>query len=295
MNVLFLGCGNMGGAMLEAWLPLLGRDWQEVWLLRMACEQRRKLEATPGYALLDRHFHHAASFAELEQAVRKRGTHFSLIVLGMKPQVIHREFGNCLAFGRDGCLWLSMAAGLPVAWYNHYGHSGQPVGKSGLRLVRIMPNLGARLGRSASLLYKAPELELSPAEKLLLEKLARGLGCFVWCEAEAQLDNATAITGSGPAYFYLLTELLQKELEKQGFAAEAARQLAEATFLGSAAYLADQQQEESEGLASRLRGAVSSRAGVTEAALSLLMPEFEHAVAAAVERGIARARELRDG
>ena len=290
MNVLFLGCGNMGGAMLQAWLPLAEQTWAELWILRISKQQRELLENRSEYAALSGRFHFVSSFAELNESLVQRGSlHFAQIILGLKPQVIEREFINCLNF-ESNSLWLTMAAALPVSWYKMH--------KPGLRILRIMPNLGARLGQGASLLYREPGLALSVEEESLLTALVQALGAFAWCENEAQLDGATPITGSGPAYYYLLTELLAQELQKCGFAADAASELAEAVFLGAAAYLQEFRQsgaalqKPAAGLPSILRRAVTSKAGVTEAALSVLQPALQNAIAEAVLHGVARGREL---
>ena len=288
MNVLFLGCGNMGGAMLQAWLPLAEQTWAELWILRISKQQREMLENRREYAALRRRFHFVSSFAELEAYAAQYGMpHFAQIILGLKPQVIEREFVRCLNFGRNS-LWLTMAAALPLSWYQRH--------KPGLRILRIMPNLGARLGQSASLLYREPDLALSVEEESLLTALVQALGSFAWCESEAQLDGATPITGSGPAYYYLLTELLAQELQKCGFDFAAASELAEAVFLGAAAYLQEFRQsgnnDFAHSLPSILRGAVTSKAGVTEAALSVLQPALQNAIAEAVLHGVARGREL---
>ena len=286
MNVLFLGCGNMGGAMLQAWLPLVEQTWAELWMLRISKQQREMLENRSEYVALAGRFHFVSSFAELEESIAQRGSlHFAQIILGLKPQVIEREFLRCLRLDNDS-LWLTMAAALPLSWYQ--GH------KPGLRIMRIMPNLGATVGQSASLLYREPGLQFCAGEENLVTELMQALGSFAWCESEAQLDSATPITGSGPAYYYLLTELLEQELRKCGFAA--ASELAEATFLGAAAYLQESRQsgkhDSVHSLPVILRKAVTSKAGVTEAALSHLQPALENAIAAAVLRGVERAREL---
>lgn len=292
MNVLFLGCGNMGGAMLQAWLPLAEQTWAQLWILRISGQQRQMLESRSEYAALAGCFHFVSSFAELDEYAAQHGMpHFAQIILGLKPQVIEREFVRCLNFDRNS-LWLTMAAALPLSWYQQH--------KPGLRIVRIMPNLGAKAGQSASLLYREPDLALDAGEEKLLARLVRALGAFAWCESEAQLDSATPITGSGPAYYYLLTELLEQELQKCGFAAAAASTLAEAVFLGAAAYLHEFRQSEkpaekhdrADSLPSSLRGAVTSKAGVTEAALLHLGPALQDAMAQAVLRGVERVRAL---
>ena len=277
MKVLVLGCGNMAGAMLRSWLPFLQHTGPEFWILRMAKGQQQKLKA------YSRQLHLVSCFAELQATEQQ----FDLIILGMKPQVIREQMENCLCLDRNN-LWLTMAAGLPLSWYRER--------KAGLRILRIMPNLGAQVAQSASLLYKEPDLVLSLAEQGLIEQLVKSIGTAVWCHTESQLDNATPITGSGPAYFYLLTEALQAELEKQGFAAQEAAGLAMTTFLGAAAYLSDMQGESMQvDLVARLRQAVTSKAGVTEAALSVLSPPLMAGFAQAVGRGIQRNRELQCG
>ncbi len=279
MKVLLLGCGNMGGAMLQACLPLLENIWQEVWVLRMAENQRRKLERHSDYSHLASKIHLASTFIELDATEQQ----FDLIILGMKPQIIREQMENCILFDNNS-LWFTMAAGLPLSWYKKY--------KPNLRILRIMPNLGAQVGQGANLFYKEPTLTLNLTEQLSIEQLTQNIGVSVWCDKETQLDNATVVTGSGPAYFYLLTEALQLELEKQGFSLKQASTLAEASFLGAAAYLADMQEFDQPNLAGHLREAVTSKAGITEAALSVLSPQLMASFAEAVVCGIERNEEL---
>ena len=282
----------MAGAMLQACFSLIGNSWKEVWILRISEGQRQKLLTHSDYTQAAPHIRLVSSLSELQRSVDEKSLRFTLIILGMKPQVIRKQLKACLPLGH-GSLWLTMAAGLPLSWYKAY--------QQDLRIIRLMPNLGAQVGQGANLLYADERLQPSAAEKEIINTLVHRIGKAVWCKNEAQLDNATPVTGSGPAYFYLLTELLQLELQKRGFAPHEAANLAEATFLGAAAYLADTKLKEpamsavtddSCNLAARLRQAVTSKAGVTEAALSVLEPQLQAALAQAIDRGIQRNGEL---
>ncbi|MEM9424370.1 MAG: pyrroline-5-carboxylate reductase dimerization domain-containing protein [Spirochaetota bacterium] len=288
MNILWIGCGNMGGAMLQAWLPLLESTGQEVWILRLSKAQLSKLEARKDYPRLRQRIHLLPDFAGLQAVsgtLREAGKKFDFIVLGMKPQVIREQIHKFVSFDENS-LWLTIAAGLSLSWYRQY--------KADLRMLRMMPNLGVQVGQSASLLYQESDLVLSRHEQNLWQQLSRNLGTLIRCRSEEQLDNATPITGSGPAYFYLLTEILQAELQKQGFNVLEAAQLARATFLGSAAYLKDCIHADGVSVAS-LRQAVTSKGGVTEAALAVLSPQLRNSLEQAIISGIVRNRELQNG
>ena len=274
----------MAGAILQAWLPLVEHMEHEIWILRMAELQKKKLKENSVYQRIASKIYLFKDFSAL-YAVE---SHFDLILLGMKPQVLHSEMEKYICLDNNN-LWLTMAAGLPLSWYYQY--------KASLRILRIMPNLGAQVGQSASLCYKPSKFLFNSLEKDLLEQLMQSIGQVIWCATESQLDSATPITGSGPAYFYLLLEALQIELKKQGFTSEEAGQLAQTTFKGAASYFVEQTQQDvfEFDLAARLRQAVTSKGGVTEAAISLLRPKLLDSLAQAIDCGIRRNRELQHG
>jgi pyrroline-5-carboxylate reductase len=150
-----------------------------------------------------------------------------------------------------------------------------------------MPNTPGAIGQGITALY-APT-RTPPAARKLAETLLGALGQTIWVKREAQVDAATAVSGSGPAYVFLLVEALTAAGVAQGIPARDAARFARQTVVGAGALLAASKSE-----ASELRRNVTSPGGTTEAALSILMDKdgLARLMARAVAAATARAREL---
>jgi len=176
-------------------------------------------------------------------------------------------------------LVLSIAAGVRIATLEAWCGEGVPV-------MRAMPNRAALVGAGATALYAPPSV--SAAQRAAAEHIARGVGGLVWVSEEDHLDVVTALSGSGPAYFFLLAECMAEAAEELGLAPPVARILAAATLHG-AGVLAHSGVTD----LARLRAEIASPGGTTEAALEVLTSGglrqvVERALAAAARR----AREL---
>jgi len=152
--------------------------------------------------------------------------------------------------------------------------------------VRSMPNQPAAIGAGITALHAGGALP--DAARAQVEALFRGCGMTVWLDEEAQMDTATAVAGSGPAYLYLLAEALQRAAEVRGLPADSSRQLAQQTLLGAARML-----EASATTPAQLRAQVTSPGGTTQAALAVLAEGGWPAMLdAAVAAAQARAQEM---
>ncbi|MEO0998699.1 MAG: pyrroline-5-carboxylate reductase [Pseudomonadota bacterium] len=200
-----------------------------------------------------------------------------VIVLAVKPDIVEqvcRELGSGVAL--DDRVVVSIAAGVRSdtirRWLGARGH-----------LVRAMPNQPALLGRGVTALVAAGSLpEQARAD---VETLARATGEFLWLPDEDLMDAVTAVSGSGPAYFYLLLEILIDTGVAFGLAPDAARRLAVGTAAGAAAVAGAECDEIAE-----LRERVTSPGGTTAAALQVLERSdirgiFRSALTAARDRG----------
>ena len=154
-------------------------------------------------------------------------------------------------------------------------------------IVRAMPNTPAAVRQGVTV--ACPGDGVSTPQRVLCERLLQAIGVVAWVEDEALLDPVTAVSGSGPAYVFLLAELMEQAAMEQGIPADLARLLARQTVSGSGALLAASAED-----ASALRVAVTSPGGTTERALAVLMAA--DAWPAALSRAIAdatkRSREL---
>jgi pyrroline-5-carboxylate reductase len=206
----------------------------------------------------------------------------ALIILAVKPQ----EAGKVLPplapqLQSARPVLLSVAAGIRIASLSAWAGAGVAV-------IRAMPNRPALIGAGITGLYAAAGV--GAEQRTLAEQTLQAVGQVVWVEREADLDVVTALSGSGPAYFFLLAELMMQAAVEQGLAPEAARRLALGTLHGAGALAMA-----SDGDLARLRHEVTSRGGTTEAALgAFTAADLTGIVARAVQAATRRSRELAD-
>lgn len=204
-----------------------------------------------------------------------------VVVLAVKPQVmatVVRELAPALQLERP--LVISVAAGVRVAELARWIGEGVPV-------VRAMPNRPALLGAGATGLFA--ESDVGDIQRARATELLAATGLAVWVDSEAQLDVVTALSGSGPAYFFRLAELMAEAATAAGLDAALARQLAAQTLAGAGRLVAA---ETSPDLAA-MRAAVTSKGGTTAAALARLDElGLPATVAQAMQAAARRSREL---
>jgi len=203
-----------------------------------------------------------------------------VVVFAIKPQQLDAALGDYRVLTERDVTVLSIAAGKTIAYFEATFGADTAV-------VRAMPNTPAAIGRGISALVA--NRAVSPEQRDCAEALLRAVGDVVWLADENLMDAVTAISGSGPAYVFLLIEALIAAGQRQGLEPALARQLAQATVAGASAYAAQSALEPAV-----LRQQVTSPGGTTQAALEVLMSEsglvqlLDRAVAAAA----ARSREL---
>lgn len=259
-GLVLLGCGKMGSALLEGWLAKRlppGAVWvidphPSDWLLGLAAQG----------------LHLNTDLPEAPEVV----------IVAVKPQMMAEALPSLSEHGRGGTLFLSIAAGTPIAFYEQILGAGTPV-------IRAMPNTPAAVGRGMSAIIANPAA--SEDDMALAEDLLAAVGQTVRLEREDQMDAVTAVSGSGPAYVFHLIEALAAAGEAEGLPSDIAMQLARATVTG-AGELAFRAPES----ATQLRINVTSPGGTTAAALEVLMaPDtgfpalLRRAVKAAADRG----------
>ena len=200
----------------------------------------------------------------------------AVVVLAVKPQVVEavaREIAPVLG----DALVVSIAAGVPLAAIESWLGGGRAV-------VRCMPNTPALVGAGISGLVA--NAETTDAQRRLAENVLRAAGDVLWFQSDADLDAVTALSGSGPAYFFYMIEALEAAGLKLGLAPEACRRLAAATAAGAAAMVANDDP-------AALRQRVTSPGGTTQRALSILAAwSFPEALDAAVRGAFERSQEL---
>jgi pyrroline-5-carboxylate reductase len=205
-----------------------------------------------------------------------------LVVLAVKPQMFVSTVEATRKFIGSDTRVMSIMAGIPIDVIAR--ELGAP------RVIRCMPNTPARIGQGITAYVAAPEC--SAEDRQLVEQLLAPLGAIEPIAQERLLDVVTAVSGSGPAYVFLLAEVLAAAAEQEGLDRDAAMRLASRTVAGAGALMLETGESPS-----TLRKQVTSPGGTTEAALDVLTgngglaPLLRHAVAAAA----ARSRELGKG
>ncbi len=201
-----------------------------------------------------------------------------VVVLAVKPQVMGptvQQLRGEIAGHRP--LVISIAAGIRIAAISNWLQSDAPV-------VRVMPNTPALIKAGAAALYANEAV--TPAQRELAEAIMRSVGVAIWLDDESLMDAVTAVSGSGPAYFFLIMEVIEKTAVELGLTAEQARLLTSETALGAAKMVMESEQD-----AAALRRQVTSPGGTTERALQVLTEGniaqlFHDALTAAHRRSI---------
>jgi len=203
-----------------------------------------------------------------------------VVILAVKPQLM-AEVARALAPALQATrpLVISVAAGIRADRLQQW------IGQ-GIALVRCMPNRPALIGAGATGLYAAG---LSVEDRALAEQVLSTTGVCVWVASEPDIDAVTALSGSGPAYFFRLAELMAEAGVALGLAPDVARRLAAQTLAGAGQLVAAEKEPD----LARMRAEVTSKGGTTEAALkSFAAQGFDRLVADAMAAAAHRSREL---
>ncbi len=264
-TLVLIGAGKMGGAMLEGWLKA-----------GVAARQVVALDPSPPAevaALLAKHgVRHNPPINSITDA--------EVVLVAVKPQVMDDVLTPLHGLAASKPLILSIAAGKTIASFErHFG--------SEAAVIRTIPNTPAAVGRGITAM--AANRNVSPAQMTLAEELLSSIGEVVRVDDEALIDAATAVSGSGPAYVFYLTECLAAAAEAVGLPPDVAVKLARATVAGSGELM------RSSGIdAATLRQNVTSPKGTTYEALQVLMAEggMKPLMTEAVKAAARRSREL---
>ena len=272
-QITLLGCGKMGSAMLEGWLA------------------DRNLDAN--FTIIEPHQTHLGwledqtavrLYANCVAAIADGAPVSTMIVLAVKPQMMDDAIAGLGDMKHADCAYLSIAAGISTGWLK------QRLGDAAI-VIRAMPNTPAAIGKGITALYAdAPNQASNQAPnqaRNLASQLLAAVGQVVHVQDEALMDGVTALSGSGPAYVFLLVEAMTEAGIKAGLPDDLAAELAKATVCGAGALVAAV-----DTAPAILRENVTSKGGTTAAALAVLMADdgltslMTKAVAAAKARSI---------
>ena len=263
-QILLCGCGKMGQAMLRGWLAKMPTTLN-IDAIAVIDPHIGAMADLPAHSNL-RYF---ASAGEVAGDMPS----FDIIVLAAKPQNFPAVLEDVMVLASPETAWLSIMAGVSMARISEVlGGSEQ--------IVRAMPNTPAAIGCGVTAL--ATHAGLSAPMRPLAIALMQAVGAVVEVD-EGLLDAVTAVSGSGPAYVFLLQEAMEAAAIKMGLDAEVARQLSIATIAGGGALMQATAQNPAE-----LRAHVTSPHGTTAAALEVLLAD--DALMRLMERAMLAAR-----
>ncbi len=265
-SLVLVGAGKMGGAMLEGWLAG-GLDPRHISVIDpQPADSLTALAAQHGFAL-----NPPAALSAAE-----------VVVLAIKPQMLDEASPHFRPLIGNQTLVISVLAGKTVDDLS----ARLPHEQSNAAIVRAMPNLPASVGRGVTGCFAAAGV--SDCQRALATTLLSCVGGVEWVGEENLIDAVTSVSGSGPAYVFLLVECLAKAGEMQGLPADVAARLARMTITGAGELL-----HQSDLSPATLRTNVTSPGGTTAAALDVLMaddglsPLMIKAVDAARKRAVA--------
>lgn len=260
-RILLVGCGKMGGALLGGWLD---RGWQASDIVVV----------DPGLPAADDGVSRIGELSALPP-----GFVPDVVILAVKPQMMDKVAPAYAGFAGKA-VFLSIAAGKTISYFA--GHFGADAA-----IVRAMPNTPAAVRRGMTVLVA--NQAVPQAGRQVCQDLLGAVGDVAWVEDEALIDAVTALSGSGPAYVFLMVECLAAAGVAAGLDRALAARLARATVSGSGELLARSTEE-----AKTLRENVTSPQGTTYAALQVLMADDGLAplIGRAVQAAAARSREL---
>jgi pyrroline-5-carboxylate reductase len=259
-SLVLLGCGKMGGAMLEGWLKG-----------GLSAAQVQVIDPYPSDWLMEK----AAQGVTVNPETLAPAT---VAVIAVKPQMMAAAAPQLLALAGQGTVFLSIAAGTPIATFEAMFGAGTPI-------IRAMPNTPAAVGRGISALIG--NAATSEAQMTMAEALLAAVGQTVRLSSEEQMHAVTGLSGSGPAYVFHMIEAMAEAGAAAGLPTALAMQLARATVAGAGA-LADASPDSAE----QLRVNVTSPGGTTAAGLAKLMPVLPGLMASTIAAAAGRSREL---
>lgn len=268
----FIGAGNMSGAILAGMINN-GVAPENVIATNRSAEKQTALHQQYGIV---------TSLSNLDAIAAA-----DVIILGVKPQMMGDVLDELLAQGADfsNKLVITVAAGLNAEFYQ--GKLGQ------VRFIRVMPNTPSMLGLGMAGMFQANNDTQYSAEQLqqdrdVCEFMFNSVGKSIWLTHESQIDDIAAVSGSGPAYFFLFIEAMMDKAKQLGFSDSDAATMVKQTAFGAAKMAFDENADPVQ-----LRKNVTSPGGTTHAAITVFEEQnLRGTVNDALDSAIARAKEL---
>lgn len=264
--LLLVGCGKMGGAMLEGWLDM-GLSAEDIHIVEPYEPAAEELRGRGLAAVAD-----PADLAD--------GLDPGIVLLAVKPQTMDAAAPPFARYRGPDTAFLSIAAGKTIAYF-------EDILGADAAIVRAMPNTPAAVRRGITV--AAANAHVSDAQRQVCGKLLEAVGEVAWVDDEGLIDAVTALSGGGPAYVFLLVECMTQAGIDAGLPADLSARLARVTVSGSGELL-----RQSTEAPATLRQNVTSPGGTTAEALKVLMADdaWQPLMTRAIAAATARSREL---
>lgn len=272
-SLAFLGAGSMGGAILQGVVASGVRVDGGIVATNRTKEKADALAAIPGVTSI--------ALEESPAGNTQAASAARIVLVGVKPAMVPDLLREVAPSLRDDAIIVSLAAGVTLATFT------EALGE-GVHTIRSMPNTPATVGRAVTGIAAGPAA--TDDDLALVRALFETVGAVIEV-SESQIDPLSTISGSGPAYVFLLIEKLTDAARGMGFSDADARLMAEQTFIGAAALLEASGEHPAE-----LRRRVTSPKGTTERAVAVLQDAaLDDVFAEATAAALARAKELAAG
>lgn len=278
MKLLLAGCGNLGGNILSIYAK--HSVFEEIVVIEPSLSKAQQFSTFPNIAF-------KSNINDISVNFRP-----DIIILAFKPQQFSEVLPQYERFVITGDnvnnpLFISFAAGISLNTISNHLKNYNDI-------VRIMPNIGLSIGESTNLMYA--EIKIKEKYNSILEKIFSITGKTIWLENEKMIEDLTPISGSGPAYFFLLCKILSDiMIEKLNMQQNIAQEIAEQILVCSAEIITNNknnQNEDNNHHFTTLLNKVASKKGVTEAALIELNKNLPEIFCKAYTNAMSRLNEL---
>ncbi len=262
MNLLLIGCGNIGSVLLKVWVAK--KLFKNIIVIQPSLSHANDFKEYSSVQFVQHANYIPANFKP------------TMVVFAIKPQMFHEVMPKVVDY-IDKATIVSLMAGIKVETIISYVNHNS-------KIVRIMPNVAIKTGKSVNLAFandKVLEHDLDYINKIFISS-----GKIFWLQQEKLIDTLSPISGSGPAYFFLLAETLVQASMRLDIDEEIARELVQQILLGSASLVSETRHF------TNLINSVTSKGGITEAALKVMIPAFQSVMEEALKEALKRLEEL---
>ena len=242
-NILIIGCGHMGSALLEAWSKNRTYNFSVVDPVR--------------YKTINNKFKSKKIRCYKNIQAIKYSNNFDIVLVAITPQIASESLKEYKFLNfKKSCLLVSIVAGKKIVFFKKFFPNIK-------QIIRVMPNMPALIGEGVSCMIGSNYV--SKANKNKIQKLFSKIGLAIWLKSENDIDSATAISGSGPGYVFYIIDAMENAANRLGLSKELNQKIIFQTFLGSLKL-----QQKTKQTAKKLSNTIAIKGGTTEAGLKIM-------------------------